>query len=508
MLRISTSVFVTNFPDKVSAKDLWNACKEYGQVVDSFIPNRRSKIGKRFGFVRFVKVFDVERLVGNLCTVWIGNFRLHANLARFIRPGVNKNFDNGPNKKKDSFEGVKKDNGVREKSISYAHIVKGRNSEHYEKEDNPALVLDDSCVNQQEFSCCVNGKVKEFGSLVNLKMALRNDGFSDIELRYLGGLWVMIVFTSVESKENFLAKVGTKSWFSQIVQASSDFAVDGRVTWVDIEGIPLKLWSDNTFKRVASKWGTLLYVESTEGGNCHCKRVCILTTGVINIFESFKIVFKGKVFWVRAKETSGWTPDFDEQSDDESESDNEKFEDVIKEDIGEYEEEELGEAEVSEVPDTVAEKEIPNADDDKEVNQSDDPFGIYSLLNKNKSKENNESDSMGSIKYPPGFTPREEGEYSDHNVNERLIFTSQVDKGNNVGEERNKNGQNRSKKDGLESVGSGQHFKVEIPKTGGSLLNVMEELIKLGQTMGYNMEGVMKDIEEIVEVQGVEEVFR
>ncbi|GJV15041.1 RNA-directed DNA polymerase, eukaryota, reverse transcriptase zinc-binding domain protein [Tanacetum coccineum] len=97
VMKISMSVFVTNFPKQTSAKDLWNACKQYGHVVDAFVPNKRSKAGKRFGFVRFIKVFDVEHLVGNLC------------------------------------------------------------------------------------------KVKEFGVLENLKVALGNDGFTDIDLRYLVG---------------------------------------------------------------------------------------------------------------------------------------------------------------------------------------------------------------------------------------------------------------------------------------------------------------------------------
>nr|GEV75048.1 UvrD-like helicase, ATP-binding domain, P-loop containing nucleoside triphosphate hydrolase [Tanacetum cinerariifolium] len=66
--QISTSVFVTNFPDQFSAKDLWNTCKQYGSVVDAFIPNRKSKAGKRFGFGRFIKTFDVDRLVNNLCS--------------------------------------------------------------------------------------------------------------------------------------------------------------------------------------------------------------------------------------------------------------------------------------------------------------------------------------------------------------------------------------------------------------------------------------------------------
>ncbi|GKA84028.1 nucleotide-binding alpha-beta plait domain-containing protein [Tanacetum coccineum] len=86
VMKISTSVFVTNFPVQVGAKELWHACKQYGQVVDAFIPNRKSKLGKRFGFVRFIKVFDAERLANNLCTVWIGSHRLHANIARFQRP--------------------------------------------------------------------------------------------------------------------------------------------------------------------------------------------------------------------------------------------------------------------------------------------------------------------------------------------------------------------------------------------------------------------------------------
>nr|GEX63839.1 hypothetical protein [Tanacetum cinerariifolium] len=62
VLKISTSVFVTNLPDRYTAKDLWNTCKTYGHVVDAYIPDRRSEAGKRFGFVRFINVFDVERL--------------------------------------------------------------------------------------------------------------------------------------------------------------------------------------------------------------------------------------------------------------------------------------------------------------------------------------------------------------------------------------------------------------------------------------------------------------
>nr|GEY79565.1 nucleotide-binding alpha-beta plait domain-containing protein [Tanacetum cinerariifolium] len=88
--KISTSIFVTNFPESFSAKDLFQSCKQYGHVVDTFIPNKRSKADKRFGFVRFINVFNDER-------------------------GKHKTYINAPSKYK----------GFMAKSNSFAQAVKG-----------------------------------------------------------------------------------------------------------------------------------------------------------------------------------------------------------------------------------------------------------------------------------------------------------------------------------------------------------------------------------------------
>nr|GEU40285.1 RNA-directed DNA polymerase, eukaryota [Tanacetum cinerariifolium] len=58
--KISKSVFVTNFPEDFTARDLWKVCSDYGTVVDVFIPFKRSKSGKRFAFDRFIKGEYVE----------------------------------------------------------------------------------------------------------------------------------------------------------------------------------------------------------------------------------------------------------------------------------------------------------------------------------------------------------------------------------------------------------------------------------------------------------------
>nr|GEX22062.1 RNA-directed DNA polymerase, eukaryota [Tanacetum cinerariifolium] len=93
--KIATSIYITNFPETISAKELFNSCKIYGHVMDSFIPNKIAKNGKRFGFVWFINVFNVDRLVSNLCTVWIDRHKLQANIARFIRNTVKGSYAGG-----------------------------------------------------------------------------------------------------------------------------------------------------------------------------------------------------------------------------------------------------------------------------------------------------------------------------------------------------------------------------------------------------------------------------
>ncbi|GKB31367.1 hypothetical protein Tco_0870768, partial [Tanacetum coccineum] len=59
---------------------------------------------------------DIKRLVGNLCTVWIGRHRIHANAARFYRPKSSTSSHQPAMKGKirDSSIGNTKDNGHRD----------------------------------------------------------------------------------------------------------------------------------------------------------------------------------------------------------------------------------------------------------------------------------------------------------------------------------------------------------------------------------------------------------
>nr|GEZ19732.1 RNA-directed DNA polymerase, eukaryota [Tanacetum cinerariifolium] len=108
----------------------------------------RTKSGDRVGFVHFIHIKDVDRLVKNLCTLWMGRLRLHANVARFQRPPINKaQHVKGANVGQKSF-GVSRNSKVFSVSqSSYADAVKydGEHKQVTEMDSKPSLVIDESC---------------------------------------------------------------------------------------------------------------------------------------------------------------------------------------------------------------------------------------------------------------------------------------------------------------------------------------------------------------------------
>ncbi|GJW74964.1 nucleotide-binding alpha-beta plait domain-containing protein [Tanacetum coccineum] len=522
--KIYTSVFVTNFPESISAKELFNACKQYGHVVDTFIPTKRSRAGKRFGFVRFINVFSMDRLVNNLCTVWIDRFKLHANVARFNRASVNsqKN-DSQMDGDSKGYCNNRDKNGIGAKNYSqphgsgrsFVHVVKGQvQSGIREVETCPALVLDEDCLTAIDVSKCLLGRVKEFASLANLKMALCNEGFSDITIKYMGEFWVMMEFVNEKSLKLFRDNASVNSWFSQVKIASLDFVTEGRIAWVEIEGLPFQVWSGNSFKRIAARWGELLDIDDLEETYFHSKRLCILTKNFRSISEDFKIIFRGKVFWIRAKETPGWVPEFmnDEEDDDQSVE-------VINEGDTNDQEDGYGiNCDEEEVPETAfgdVEQELNKADVEsveKSVNMSEDPFNIYPLLNKRHDNDTNNNDSGGSLKYPPGFTPNVGSAACGSNKEDGININDDKVYEDNVEEEFHKfSGDDCSKhsKEGeTDSVCSGHFKKSKGPRTGGSILNLLDEVVKVGQVMGYKMDGCMSNMVDIIESQGEVEGYR
>ncbi|GJX67597.1 hypothetical protein Tco_0303324 [Tanacetum coccineum] len=256
-------------------------------------------------------------------------------------------------------------------------------------------------------------------------------------MKYMGELWVLLEFAPEASKKLFHANVGVGSWFSHLIQASMGFTIEGRVIWVEIEGITFKTWLGNSFKRIASKWVELMHIDDQEDNCFHSKRLCINTKVEKNIFESFKIIFRGKEGDLQVEDTGICG----------------------------------GESDVEEVPETLFEERLQNNNNPEEVstgqkeNHSEDPFNIYALLKNKNDIAERDNNSEHSLKYPPGYTPNDGTEAHCKNVEDSKKESGEISQGcyeeevNNVFKDNCSN--KGSKEDVAESVCSG-HFKKSV----------------------------------------------
>ncbi|GJS59451.1 RNA-directed DNA polymerase, eukaryota [Tanacetum coccineum] len=392
----------------VNCKTRWiksvpiKACNDYGVVVDAFIPYKKSKAGKRFAFVRFIKVDNIDHLVTNLCTIWIGRFHLHANVARFHR------------ERKPSSPSHLSNANKRNSPGSFVSILKsGKKNNVMSDQVLPSLILDDSCISNRNFSLSLMGKVKDITVMPNLCFILEKEGFHNLSLTYLGGLWVFIEMVSTSAKEKLINQTGAGLWFSSLKPACNSFVSDERIVWISLEGLPLKVWTRNTFAKVASKWGDL-------------------------------------------------------SSDDEEDA------------------EEDG---------SLSGDKVTSDNDVERVSESSfkkivfTPSPIYgSTLNKRK-------DSGDDLKYPPGFTP---SVINMEEVNEK----GKRDTSNKVNEHVNSTSNKLEVSVLKGKLSSNNSVCSKRVHTSGSILQLIDGLVKVGQTMSYNMEGCMRNIEVIIGPQG------
>nr|GEY40753.1 hypothetical protein [Tanacetum cinerariifolium] len=208
--RIPKTVFVTTFPYHFSAHDLWNVCVAYGKVIEVYIPLKKSKEGKNFAFVRFLMVDNLDHLVDNLCTIWISRFRLHANSVRFQRETR-------------AYSSQSKKGNEGSVKSTFASVLKfGKPKPIISDKPSPAIVLDDSCLMEKDFSCSLMGKIKDINALSKLYVILANEGFENVKL------------------------------------------TDEIIVWISVEGLPIKMLTRNTFAKIVSPWGKLTDIRVKE----------------------------------------------------------------------------------------------------------------------------------------------------------------------------------------------------------------------------------------------------
>jgi hypothetical protein len=275
------------------------------------LARKRNVKGGAFGFVRYVKVKDVEKLLKALNNVWFGDWKVVAKVASFDRfgnaQGVGGKRDEEEKIKegeKSKFEGIRNFEGVKNGMVVRDDVAEGvagnapLTLENVSKKDSNVVVIP-----KQQYVPMYRSDVQDKlwaskGLVVTvmngeaipvLQRRIYDAGFSSLDLIPLGADKVLLRSSDEREVSSILSEAAEffDHFFSTYVRWNKNIIVRERGAWVRIYGVPLHAWNLNFFKLCVYDCGRLMRVDdfTQEKQRFDYARVLIATTSqeVINV---------------------------------------------------------------------------------------------------------------------------------------------------------------------------------------------------------------------------------
>ncbi|KAK8609370.1 hypothetical protein V6N13_061819 [Hibiscus sabdariffa] len=238
-------------------KGLWATFGHHGDVVDAFIPRKRSRSGRRFGFFRYLSNTDAERAILRLNGFILFSYRIEVSRAKFgNRTSYRRNIN------RDQWGKTKlKTPNQNSQTIIQRPPVK-RQVEHKVPEEVQSetdnLNRPSPSIQEEESRRKVTGYVEDETlwklqrSLVGFTASdndsrrisdrLCNWGLGEIKVKKMGGTG-RVFLLEIEDKlmYNSLKETGWSillETFTEIHPWSESFRTPERIVWIELSGVP------------------------------------------------------------------------------------------------------------------------------------------------------------------------------------------------------------------------------------------------------------------------------
>ncbi|GKV50169.1 hypothetical protein SLEP1_g56882 [Rubroshorea leprosula] len=272
-----TTFFFYNFTEELEAKFLWNCFQMYGKVVDVYVPSKRDKRGKRFGFVQMAGVKNELQMERQLNTMWIGSYKMKVKIAedRQRKPAQSRKLQGAVKE----YGSTSKMNRLVQPGQSYAQVVKGKGKKVEKAQIQPQDKDEDKDeVNKraeenmvveytptgEELQWLEGGMVavvRSLGLISEIQEHIGIDGGS-ISLTPIGGRRVLLTERAVGYLSEY-KKINEELfdlWFESIKSWETTPEETSRMVWLRILVVPLKAWESRRIaKRIKLKVGDQLY---------------------------------------------------------------------------------------------------------------------------------------------------------------------------------------------------------------------------------------------------------
>ncbi|KAJ0811029.1 putative RNA recognition motif domain, nucleotide-binding alpha-beta plait domain superfamily [Helianthus annuus] len=324
----ATKFFVSNLPGGCASSDLVKALKGFGVIHNTYIARKFDKLGKRFGFVSFANVKDPLGLEKDMKDVWIGSYKLFIVLARFV-DGERMNWKGDKRWTPVKTDRVPSDVGNKdielEPLMDVQKVGNGLEEGRSFRDKllnvepmNPKKPLE--LVVNSEFNggkswigCGAVGRVSDLKKLSNLRVWLDLTGLSRVGIKYIGGLWVMLVFETELSMESFVGvKEVWKVCFDNLEKWEGQLIPNERIAWLKVFGLPLCLYDKDIVDGIGALFGPVVHSPEFNALENDLSYVMmgVLRETATRVNELVKILWKEMEYSVLVEEESGdWTPD-------------------------------------------------------------------------------------------------------------------------------------------------------------------------------------------------------
>lgn len=260
-----------------------------------YIPQKRDKWGRKFGFVKFKEVRDVEELEVRLGDVCFCGSKLKINLARFGREEVDP---------KRSDKELKNRVGPSTKvvsDLSYRNVLHWKASS---EECFPAMEVQVKESVLLELENCYVGVLPFHRDIQALRTSFFMEGLFDFKVTVMGAGLVLIKCNKQGDMER--ARESNRCrWeanFKEVRRWLPELVAKRRNVWLQVYGIPLHIWDEDFFKLLGTKFGVFLdFDECTiEKKRLDVARILVDTPrlGVIDEMINISVVGERYKIWV------------------------------------------------------------------------------------------------------------------------------------------------------------------------------------------------------------------
>ncbi|GKV26106.1 hypothetical protein SLEP1_g35459 [Rubroshorea leprosula] len=293
----ATPYFFTNFPEDWSYAEMWKTFCKFGRVFDIYSPSRRSKKGRRFGFVRFLDVKDNKELERRLDQIWVGEFKLWVNSPRFRNVIPNRGVEQRmvqkeePNRQNKTYADVVKGHYGREVrgeagkkqedsgSRSHGRDDRRNNSGTDLRAGEKTLIWKekgrgeqwpgmDYNVKEEEYEWlkgCYVGKVHSVEMVRNLQEKFYMEGYFSCRIRAMGGKLVLLDCDDKEELKDLveMASEWLEQWFEEVSPWTPEKVAEERFVWIRCQGVPLNVWKSEFFTDMSCAWGKFICLDDS-----------------------------------------------------------------------------------------------------------------------------------------------------------------------------------------------------------------------------------------------------